>query len=82
MIIYEKRKKHPTVAVLGRIADVLWSGAIYSYTYIDSYDTKYRKIIIYIFYAIGIMLFLRWITGQTGPGTSEITPYISIFGDR
>lgn len=69
-------------AILGRIADVLWSGAIYTYTYIDSYDTKYRKIIIYIFYVIGILLFLRWITGQTGPGTSEITPYISIFGDR
>jgi hypothetical protein len=30
-------------SILGRVADIMWSGAIYSYTYINTYKTKYKK---------------------------------------
>lgn len=67
-------------SILGRISDLMLAGAFYSFYYVKSYNTKYRKLIYILYYFVGFLLFFKWITSQTGIGTSEITPYKSILG--
>lgn len=63
--------------ILNRIRDVVWVGLLFSVSNIPK--NKYRRIFIYLFCFIGIILYLYLINVSVLPGTKQLAPYRSIF---
>ena len=65
------------IAIFNRLRDLLWVVILYTIPKLPK--SKYRTVFYFIIFSMGFLVFFRSIQVQHGPGTNQISPYITIF---